>query len=206
MTNPYNKYLLPKITHFVCQAGPNMKQRIKVVPQASGQVLEIGAGSGLNFKFYDQEKVEHLFALDPSEEMWSIAESSLEKKTFAIEFIKGFAEQIPLEDNAVDTILTTYTLCTIGNLEASFKEMRRVLKPGGSLIFCEHGKAPDKSVRRWQNGINPIWKRLGGGCSLIRDIPQIIEDGAFHIEKLDTMYLPGFKFASYNYWGVARPM
>ena len=206
MANLYNKYLLPKITNSLCSANPARKQREKIVPKAFGRVLEIGFGSGLNFEFYDPNKVDHLFALEPSEEMWKIAKTHINNNKFGLEQIKGFADKIPMETNEVDSILITYTLCSISNLKASFEEMKRVLKPEGALIFCEHGLAPDESVKKWQNRLNPVWKSLGGGCNLNRDIPQLIEDGAFKIEKIDTMYIPGFKFASYNYWGIAKPL
>lgn len=206
MTRLYDKYILPKVTNALCASRPNMKQREKIVPLASGRVLEIGVGSGLNFEFYDTNKVDYLFALDPSEEMWSIAKKRKNKNRLQVEFVKGVAEEIPIDDNAVDSIVITYTLCTIPDVQSSFSEMRRVLKPGGKLIFCEHGIAPDKSMQRWQNLLNPLWKKLGGGCNLNRDIPQLIKNGAFKIEKLDTMYIPGFKPACYNFWGVAKPI
>jgi len=206
MSNLYDKYLLPKITNALCAAGPNMKQRGKIIPLASGRVLEIGAGSGLNFEFYDTYKVDRLFALDPSEEMLSMAQKQSRKKRIDVEYLLGGAEEIPVDSNSVDSIVITYTLCTIPDVQSSFMEMRRVLRPGGRLIFCEHGIAPDKSVQKWQNMLNPLWKRLGGGCHLNRNIPALIKNGAFEIVKLDTMYIPGFKPASFNYWGVAKPI
>ena len=206
MANLYNKYLLPKITNALCASGPNMKQRQKIVPLAHGQVLEIGVGTGLNFGFYDPAKVEQIFALDPSEEMWSIAQKNVKDKSLKVEFVKGYAEQIPLEDSTVDSIIITYTLCTIPDTQASLKEMRRVLKPGGEFIFCEHGIAPERSVQRWQHILNPIWKKFGGGCNLNRDIPRLITEGSFSIDKMETMYIPGFKPACFNFWGIAKPI
>ncbi len=206
MTHLYNKYILPRITHALCASRPNMKQREKIVPLADGRVLEIGVGSGLNIRYYDTDKVDHLFALDPSEEMWSFAKENISDHPLEVEYIKGMAEEIPMATNSTDSIVITYTLCTLPDLQSSFSEMRRVLKPNGKLLFCEHGMAPDKSIQRWQNMLNPIWKRLGGGCNLNRNIPQLISDGAFEIKQIDTMYIPGFKPASYNYWGVAKPL
>ena len=203
--NPYNKYILPKITNAACASSSTMKQRQKIVPQAYGNVLEVGVGSGLNFEYYDAAKVDRLFALDPSEEMWAIAKKQLAINQINIEFTKGYAEEIPLDNNSIDSIVITYTMCTIPNVEVSLDEMRRVLKTRGELIFCEHGIAPDKSVRRWQNLLNPIWKNVGGGCNLNRNIPKLIVEGGFNINNLETMYIPGFKPASYNYWGVAKP-
>jgi ubiquinone/menaquinone biosynthesis C-methylase UbiE len=167
-------------------------------------VLEIGVGSGLNFGFYNSNKVNHIYALDPSEEMWLLAKKQISKNRLQIEFVKGFAEEIPIEESTIDSIVITYTLCTITDLNAAFSEFRRVLKPRGKLIFCEHGISPDKSVQRWQNILNPIWKKFGGGCNLNRNIPQLIKNGSFKIETLDTMYIPGFKPACFNYWGTAE--
>jgi ubiquinone/menaquinone biosynthesis C-methylase UbiE len=205
MASLYNKYILPKVTHYLCRMGPNMKQREKIVPRAHGRVLEVGVGSGLNFGYYDPSRTEMLYALDPSEEMWTIAKKAFPEIPVETEFIKGYAEAIPLDDHSIDSIVITYTLCSIADLDSTFSEFRRVLRPDGDLIFCEHGVAPDKSVRQWQNRINPLWRRLGGGCNLNRNIPEIITRRGFRLENLDTMYIPGWKPVSFNYWGVARP-
>ena len=204
MTNLYDKYILPKVTNALCACKPCMKQRAKIVPLANGRVLEIGVGTGLNFGYYDTDKVDRLFALDPSNEMLLLAKKQISHYPFQIEFIKGFAEEIPVEDNTIDSIVITYTLCTIPDVNTAFNEFRRVLKPNGKLFFCEHGISPDKSVLRWQNILNPIWKKFGGGCNLNRNIPQLIQNGDFKIEKLNTMYIPGFKPACFNYWGTAK--
>ena len=199
----YSKYLLPKVVHFACSLKPNMRQREKVVPLARGRVLEVGIGSGLNLPYYDTTKVTRLWGLDPSEEMKRMAEEAARSMSFDVEFIGLPGEEIPLEDNSVDTVLITYTLCTIPETEPALRGMARVLKPGGELIFCEHGTAPDESVRRWQDRMNPIWKRLGGGCHLNRAIPDLIEQGGFRIKGMETMYVPGWRPASFNYWGTA---
>lgn len=204
--NLYDKYVLPKVTNVVCSSSATMKQREKVVPLASGKVLEIGIGSGLNFGYYDHEKVDQILAIDPSEEMWAMAKKKLENNPLDLTFAKGYAENIPIESQSIDSILITYVLCTIVDYESAIREFKRVLKPGGSFIFCEHGIAPSKSVRNWQNRLNPIWKRLGGGCNLNRDIPTIIKNGGFEFEKLETMHIQGPKIVSYNYWGVAKPI
>lgn len=204
MTNLYDKYILPKITNKLCASGPNMKQRAKVIPLASGKVVEIGVGTGLNFEYYDPQKVDHLLALDPSEAMWSLARNKLKNPSINVDFVQGYAEKLPVDSASIDSVVITYTLCTIPDYLTAFQEFDRVLKPGGQLIFCEHGLAPDKSVRRWQNILNPVWKHLGGGCNLNRDIPELIRKGGFEFETLDTMYIPGFKPACYNFWGVAK--
>jgi ubiquinone/menaquinone biosynthesis C-methylase UbiE len=199
----YEKYILPRIVHLACSSSPTRKQREKVVPLASGRVLEIGVGSGLNLAFYDASKVEKVWGLDPSPEMTWRAEEAAEQVDFEFEVIGLPGRGIPLEGDTVDTVLVTYTLCTIPETKLALRQMARVLKPGGQLIFCEHGAAPDEKVRRWQNRINPIWKRFGGGCHLNRDIPAVLEEGGFQIRDLETMYLPGWRPASFNYWGTA---
>lgn len=180
-----------------------MYQRKKVVPLAKGRVLEIGIGSGLNLQFYDSSNVEYIWGLDPSAQMRNMAEKRAINSQFEVEFIGLSGNEIPLESNSVNTVLVTYTLCTIPDVVQALSEMSRVLMPGGELIFCEHGLAPDEDVRRWQNRMNPIWKRMGGGCNLNRPIPNLIEQGGFKINNIETMYIPGWKPASFNYWGSA---
>jgi ubiquinone/menaquinone biosynthesis C-methylase UbiE len=199
----YDKYVLPKITDFICSGKPIMYQRKKVVPLAKGRVLEIGIGSGLNLQFYDYSHVEYIWGLDSSAQMRKMAEKRARDIQCEVEFIVLSGEKIPLESNSVNTVLVTYTLCTIPNALQALSEMRRVLMPDGELIFCEHGLAPDKDVRRWQHRINPIWKKMGGGCNLNRPVPDLIEQAGFKINTLDTMYIPGWKPASFNYWGSA---
>jgi SAM-dependent methyltransferase len=201
----YSRYVLPRVVHFTCGLKPNMRQREKVVPCARGRVLEIGIGSGLNLPYYDSAKVSKVWGLDPSPEMTQMAKRTAGSLPFEVEFIGLPGDEIPLEDNSVDTVVVTYTLCTIPDTTPALLQMSRVLRPGGELIFCEHGAAPDASVRRWQNRLNPIWKRLGGGCNLNRPIPVLIEAGGFRIKSLDTMYVPGWRPASFNYWGTAIP-
>ena len=199
----YDKHVLPRLIHLVCGLKPNMRQREKVVPLAKGRVLEIGAGSGLNLAYFDAGKVTHLFALDPSVEAWAIAEDRAREMAFTVDFVEATAESIPLDPESVDTVLVTYSLCTIPEPEQAVAEMRRVLRKGGELVFCEHGLAPDPPIRKWQDRINPIWRPLAGGCNLNRDIPSIINAGGFQIRNMDTMYLPGPKPMTFNYWGVA---
>jgi len=180
---------------------PTMKQREKVVPHAKGRVLEIGVGSGLNLSFYKKDQVTSLVGIDPSKETWEINDKKREDIDF--KYIQTGAEALPLEDQSFDTVVITYTLCTIPDAIAALSEMRRVLKSSGQLLFCEHGKAPDASVLKWQNRINPIWKKVGGGCNLNKDIPQLLKNNGFKISDLQTMYIPGPKFLSFNYWGSA---
>ena len=187
--------------HCACGMKPTMKQREKVVPQAVGKVLEIGIGSGLNLSFYDKNKVDHLVGIDPSKETWEINKDK--RRDIKVDYIQAGAEALPLEANAFDTIVMTYTLCTIPQAEEALLEMRRVLKPNGQLLFCEHGESPDTQVRKWQNRINPFWKKIGGGCNLNKNIPALLQQNGFVLADLKTMYIPGPKFLSFNYWGTA---
>jgi ubiquinone/menaquinone biosynthesis C-methylase UbiE len=200
----YEKYLLPRIVHYSCGQNPTMRQREKVVPLAEGHVLEIGIGTGLNIPFYDVDKVRHLWGLDPSAEMWSIAQKNAAEHYIDAEFVQSGAESIPLDDNCADTVMMTYTMCSIPGVQEALEEIKRVLKPGGKLIFCEHGKAPDKSVERWQDRLNPLWKKIGGGCNLNRPIPKLLQRSGFQSSDMQTMYLPGWRPATFNYWGTAR--
>ena len=201
----YEKYILPRFINCACGTKPIMKQREKVVPLATGTVLEIGIGTGLNLPFYDASRVERLIGLDPSEKSWELASERAAHLAFDVEFIGLSGEHIPLDDASVDTVLVTYALCTIPDPIAALHSMGRVLRPGGSLIFCEHGMAPDAGVRKWQDRINPFWRRIAGGCNLNRDIPQILDAGGFKLDAMETSYLPGSpKFNSYNFWGSAR--
>jgi len=165
--------------------------------------LEVGIGSGLNLPFYTVGKVQHVWGLDPSKESWALAQPAGVQAGLDVEFIEASAEKIPLEDGRADTVLVTYTLCSISDTLPALGEMRRVLKPAGRLIFCEHGTAPDKAVERWQNRLNPIWKTLSGGCNLNLPIPSLLKQAGFRIQAMDTMYIPGWKPACFNYWGTA---
>jgi ubiquinone/menaquinone biosynthesis C-methylase UbiE len=181
-----------------------MRQREKVVPLASGRVLEVGIGSGLNLPYYDRSTVEKVYGLDPSPDMTARAERAARSTGLRVEFIHSPAESIPLGAGSVDTVLVTYTLCTIPQPADALREMRRVLRPGGKLVFCEHGLAPDANVRKWQQIVTPVWRRLAGGCHLDRDIPALLAQGEFDVKQMDTMYLPGWRPATFNYWGVAQ--
>ena len=200
----YNTYILPKVIDWACKQKPNKRQREKVVPLAFGNVLEIGIGSGLNLPFYDTRKVKHLLGIDTSQEIWNIHKSDTNSLNFSFDFIKASAENIPEDNDTFDSVVITYTLCSISDLSKTFEEIRRVLKPGGTLIFCEHGKVPDASIAKWQNRIDPVWSLLGGGCHLNREIPKIINENGLKLDILNEMYILGWKLASYNYWGTGK--
>ena len=201
----YDKYILPKFLNCACGTKPINYQRNKIVPLAKGIVLDIGIGSGLNIPFYNKSNIDHLYGLDPSEELLKIAKPLAKKNELEIEFLQCGAEAIPLPDKSIDTVLITYTMCTIPDIKLSNSEIMRVLKSEGQLLFCEHGLAPDKNIANWQRRINPIWSKIAGGCNLNRDIPKLITSSGFKISNMEEMYLPSTpKFAGYNYWGVAK--
>lgn len=203
MSNPYERYVLPYLTDYVCGARPISRQRAKLVPLAQGRVLEIGIGTGQNLAHYDKSKVKQLVGLDPSMQMHSLARRRMAAAGLEVELLGLSAEKIPQDDASFDTVVVTYTLCTIPDPVSALREMRRVLKPNGQLLFCEHGRAPDAEVARWQDRLNPYWGVIGGGCNLNRDIPAMLRASGWHCPDIQTMYLPGPRWLNYNYWGRA---
>ena len=185
-----------------------MKQREKIVPHAEGSVLELGCGSGTNFDLYDLSNVDRLYALEPAPGMIKRARKTARglQMDDKIEFIEAGAEAVPIEDDSIDTAVITFVLCTIPDWQAALQEVRRVLKPGGKVLFSEHGLAPDEPVAKWQRRIEPIWKPLAGGCHLTRDISKLFIDGGFTLGSVDTMYLPSTpKVAGFVSWGNVVP-
>jgi ubiquinone/menaquinone biosynthesis C-methylase UbiE len=201
----YERFVLPRLINLACSQRPVLRQRAKVVPLARGRVLELGFGSGLNLPYYDASKVDELWALEPSRAMWTLAAPRVQAVPFAVRFLEAPADRVPLDDASADTVLVTFALCTIPDTHEALTEVRRVLKPGGQLVFCEHGAAPDAPVRRWQDRVNPIWRRLAGGCNLNRPIPELIRQAGFRLGDVETLYLPGWRPATFNYWGTAVP-
>ena len=201
----YSDKIVPRLVTCACGTKPVLKQREKVVPEARGHVLEIGMGAGHNLPYYRTEQVERVVGIDPCSTSWALAQPRAATLGVPLEFIEGSAESMPLPDEEFDTVLMTFSLCTIPDAQMALQEMRRVLKPGGRPIFCEHGEAPDASVARWQQRINPIWRKLLGGCNLNRPILRWISDAGFSIGALDQMYLPGTpRIAGFNVWGSAE--
>lgn len=181
-----------------------MKLREKVVPLAYGNVLEVGMGSGVNLALYDTTKVNMVWGLEPSTGMRKKAQKNIASSTIRVEWLSLPGEQIPLEDNAVDSIVLTYTLCTIPDWRAAMKQMHRVLKADGKLFFCEHGQAPEKSVVKWQDRVNGLWSHAFGGCNLNRPIIESIKDSGFSMDWYESKYTRGMpKFVSYISVGVA---
>ncbi len=203
----YSRHILPWMIEKSCATKPVMRQREKVVPLAEGRVLEIGAGGGLNLGFYDRDRIDTLLGLDISPELLDSARRRASSAGITFDPLLMDAETIPLDDNEVDCVLVTYSLCSIADVNKALQEMRRVLKPGGRLIFCEHGAAPDARVLKLQRGLTPVWKRLAGNCHLDRDPAGAIARAGFRIDWQDSMYLPGtWKFVGFNTWGVASPV
>lgn len=187
----YDEKILPHLIDFACGMGQVMKTRAQVVPLASGRVLEIGIGTGLNLGFYDASKVSAIVGVDPAAQMQALARRRAERIAIPLEMVVLELGQIQAADASFDSIVCTFTLCTIPEPLAALREMRRVLKPGGKLLFSEHGRAPDPGVRRWQQRLTPLWKPLAGGCHLDRDIPALLKAGGFNIREVQSSYLPG---------------
>lgn len=199
----YEKYVLPAIIDCACGQKVMQQQRELVVPLAGGEILEVGIGSGLNLPFYDRGKVRRIVGVDPSTEL--LAKARQRVGTLPVELLQGSAEALPLDDASIDTVLLTFTLCTIPAVETALQQMRRVLKPGGTLLFCEHGRAPDPAVQRWQDRLNPLWKRCFGGCNINRDMAAFLRGSGLHIERIEGDYLPDVpRIAGYRYIGSAR--
>ncbi|MBA4337718.1 class I SAM-dependent methyltransferase [Hyphomonas sp.] len=205
--NPWERYVVPNLISCACSSRPIMKQRAKVVPKADGVVLELGCGSGTNFAMYEAGKVEKLYALEPAPGMIVKAKRTAGELGIgkSIEFLETGAENIPLPDKSVDTAVITFVLCTIPDWAGALAETRRVLKPGGKILFTEHGLAPDEGISKWQRRVEPVWKSLAGGCHLTRDTLGLLREGGFRSDDAETMYLPNTpKIAGFVSWGSAR--
>ncbi|MBX9811175.1 MAG: class I SAM-dependent methyltransferase [Burkholderiales bacterium] len=200
----YDKWILPRLVDVAMRNKEATRYRSQIVPQARGTVLEIGVGSGLNLPFYGTG-VERLYGLDPSQELLVMARKKARAIAFPIDFLAHSGEEIPLNDGCVDTVVTTWTLCSIPDPVQALKEMRRVLQPGGMLLFAEHGLAPEARVQKWQQCLNPLWGRFAGGCNLNRKMDQLIQAAGFRIAELETEYAKGPRPMSYIYSGRAQP-
>lgn len=200
----YANHLEPRLVSCACGMPAIRRERAKIVPEASGRVLEIGFGSGHNIPFYDASKISHLYALEPSETMRKLSEPRLRAAAFPVEWLDLPGEQIPLDDASVDCVLVTFTLCTIPDVDAALVGVRRVLKPGGKLVFLEHGRAPDDGIAKWQDRINGVWGKLAGGCHLNRIPDLLIEKQGFEMVNLERRYAPKTpKIAGFLTSGVA---
>lgn len=181
--------------------------RRRVVPQASGRVLELGCGSGLNFPFYDVERVQSLAAVEPDPRMvrWAM-EQTAALRGVPVDFYQSGIETAVLATDSIDTVVVTFVLCTIPDWRSALAEVARVLKPDGRILFCEHGQAPDPGVARWQRRLEPVWKRLAGGCHLTRSVAVQLASAGFVVDDLQARYTPRApRFAGYVSWGSATP-
>jgi ubiquinone/menaquinone biosynthesis C-methylase UbiE len=198
----YDRHVLPYLINLACGTRPIGKQRAKIVPLAWGRVLEVGLGTGLNMPFYDKARVRSIVGVDPALRMHRLALRRIRASGLAVELLGLSAEALDAADASFDTVVSTYTLCTIPDPVSALREMRRVLVPGGKLLFSEHGRAPDPEVLRWQRRLQPYWGRFSGGCQLDRDIPALLSQAGFEPD-VRSRYLPGPRFVSYHYWGEA---
>jgi ubiquinone/menaquinone biosynthesis C-methylase UbiE len=199
----YERRVLPHLLDLACNVRPVQQQRRLVVPQARGRVLELGIGSGLNLAHYEQAHVTEVVGVDPANQSRRLIDARIAASGLHVELIVMSAEKMPLPDSSFDTVVMTYTLCSIPDPVAALAEVRRLLKPSGRLLFCEHGRAPDDSVRRWQRRINPWWGRIAGGCHLDRDIPALLTQAGLTACDLHAGYIQGPRPLTYNYWGSA---
>lgn len=201
----YDAHVMPRLISFACGQGQIMKRRSMVVPLATGDVFELGCGGGLNQEFYDVDAVNSFSGIDPHGGLLDRARAAAEAKGWSVDIAEGVGEAIPFPDRSFDSVVCTFTLCTVEDPRQVMSEMRRILRPGGKLIFLEHGRAPDAGVAKWQDRIEPTWKKLAGGCHLTRPIGSALRGAGFDVEPMGQGYLPKApKFASWNEWGVAR--
>jgi ubiquinone/menaquinone biosynthesis C-methylase UbiE len=203
----YDSLVLPRLVDWACGLGAVTEQRERIVPRARGRVLELGIGSGRNLPLYDPDAVDLIWGVDPSRELYRMAAERAADLPVRVRFFVRPADEpgLALEDGSVDTLVVTYALCTIPDPVAALVEARRTLTSDGELLFAEHGRSPDPSVRRWQERVTPMWRRVAGGCRLDRDPLAILAAAGFRVRELDTGYLAGWKPAAWHYLGVAVP-
>jgi ubiquinone/menaquinone biosynthesis C-methylase UbiE len=201
----YRDHIYPRLVSALGDPKPIREVRQRMIPLAQGEVLEIGVGPGVNFVLYDPKKVSKVYALEPNPGMIRLAEQH-RRTELNVEFLDLPGERIPLGDGSVDTVVSTFTLCTIPGVADAIRGIGRVLRPGGQFLFFEHGLSPDIRVRRWQERTEPLFQWAFEGCHVTRDIPTLIKEGGFRVERMETGYLARFpKSGSYCFWGVARP-
>ena len=206
MASLYDRLILPRLISCSCGGPAVTKMRAKVTPRAEGRVLELGIGAGANLRFYDPAKVRAVLAVEPSQALRKRARLADCAPGVVVTVLKGVAEALPFDVREFDTIVCTFTLCSVASPDAALMEARRVLKKGGRLLFCEHGLSPDPGVARWQGRIEPLWKRIAGGCHLTRRVAPVIAAKGFKIESSEARYMRGApKFAGWCEWGSAVP-
>ncbi|MGP1353799.1 MAG: class I SAM-dependent methyltransferase [Parasphingopyxis sp.] len=205
MAGLWDRYVVPRLIGFCCTQPPIMKRRARVVPRAHGRVLELGAGGGANFALYDPAKVTKVEGVDPSPGLLDRARDAAKAEGIDFDIKEGVAENLPFADDGFDTVLATFTLCSVQDHAQSLAEARRVLKPGGTMLYCEHGAAPDTNVAKWQRRIEPVWKRIAGGCHLTRPVGSAVAQAGFSIVEQDRGYMEKTpRWAGWVEWGEAR--
>jgi ubiquinone/menaquinone biosynthesis C-methylase UbiE len=200
----YDRHVLPYAIDVACGIAPVRRQREQLVPLARGHVLEIGIGTGRNLPYYDRARVGTIVGLDPATQMHRLALRRARKSGLGIDMVAGSAQAIPFDDATFDSVLMTYSLCSMDDPLAALREMRRVLKPHAPLFFCEHGRAPDPAVRRWQERLTPGWSRIAGGCHLDRDIGALLTEAGMRSADMRAQYLRGPRPFMFTYWGSAH--
>lgn len=201
----YDTNVMPRLITCACSQGEVMKRRAAVVPRARGDVFELGCGGGINHAFYDSQAITSYAGIDPHGGLLDQAREAARDKGWAADLKQGRGEAIPFADSSFDCVVCTFTLCSVEDPAQVMREMRRILRPGGEALFLEHGRAPDMPVQRWQERIEPLWKRLAGGCHLTRPVAGALAGAGFTIEPLGEGYTPGApRFAGWMEWGVAH--
>lgn len=199
----YARYVLPRLIDLVMRAPEVERERRGVLPRAAGVVLEIGVGSGLNLALYGPA-VRSVYGLDPSPPLLRRARARAGGLPFPVRLVQGSAEALPFEAAIADTVVSTWTLCSVADPRRALAEARRVLRPEGRLVFVEHGRAPDAAVARWQERLTPFWRRVAGGCHLNRAIDRLLAEAGFETAGLDAGYGTGPRVGAYLYRGAAR--
>ena len=201
----YNAHIMPRLVTAACSQGQIEKRRSFIVPLAHGKVFELGCGGGINQKHYQTDQITSFAGIDPHGKLLDGARAEAEAKGWEADIRQGIGEEIPFVDGTFDSVVCTYTLCSVGDPDRVMKEMRRILKPGGQLLFLEHGRAPDSRVAKWQDRMEPVWKRLAGGCHLTRPIGSALRGSGFDVEPMGQAYLPKSpRPIGWMEWGIAR--
>lgn len=204
LANWYEEHVVPRLIKCACSSPAIMHLREKVVPLASGEVFEIGCGGGINQQLYDTSRITSYAGLDPSPKGLEFARAEAAKRGWQADMRQGFGEDIPFASESFDTVVCTFTLCSVGSQAQTLRELRRILKPGGRLLYAEHGRAPDQNVRKWQGRIEPVWKRMAGGCHLTRPVTSAIAEGGFYTHEAGERYAPKTpRWAGWMEWGEA---
>ncbi|MBA3392855.1 MAG: class I SAM-dependent methyltransferase [Deltaproteobacteria bacterium] len=199
----WSETVVPRLIEKACRSAEILEERERWVPRAHGRVLELGVGSGLNLAFYDPTRVEQVVGIDPSAALLARAAARVKDAKVPVELQQARAEALPFADASFDSALVTYSLCSVDDLSRAVAEVRRVVKPAGELVFVEHGRAPDRGPQRWQRRLTPVWRRVGGGCRLDRDVVGALRAGGWAVDDLREGYTKGPRWLSYTYEGTA---